>query len=105
MVKNLKPKIQIENRLLAALPGEDYKNLLSNLETVVLPQGKTLYEPDEPIKYGYFLNNTLVSLLSITEEGMILDVATIGNEGIIGIPIFLGTNIALYQAVVQIPGK
>src|SRR5437763_7089290 len=91
------PIIQIENRLLAALPGEDYKHLLPYLETVALPQGKSLYEPGGPISYVYFLNNSLVSLLSYTEEGTILDVATIGNEGIIGIPVFLGTNIALYQ--------
>jgi CRP-like cAMP-binding protein len=103
---NVRAEIEIENRLLAALPGEEYRRLLPYLENIVLPQGKSLYEPGGSFDYVYFLNNTLVSLLSFSgEEGKVLDVATIGNEGIIGIPVFLGTNIALYEAVVQMPGN
>jgi CRP-like cAMP-binding protein len=96
---------QVENQLLAALPEEDYKNLLPKLETISLPQGKSLHEPCGSLNYVYFLNNTLVSLLSFSEEGTVLDVATVGNEGVIGIPIFLETNVVLYQATVQIPGE
>jgi CRP-like cAMP-binding protein len=102
----LRAEARVGNRLLAALPSDEYRHLLPHLETLTLPQGKILYEPGGPINYVYFLDNTLVSLLSFAEEeGKILDVATVGNEGIIGIPIFLGTHIALYKAIVQMPGN
>jgi len=93
------------NRLLAALPGDEYEHLMPNLESVHLPKGKVLYHAGEIIRYAYFMNDGQVSLLSTTEEGASIEVATVGNEGAIGIPSVLRTNKTPYEVMVQIPVK
>ena len=93
----------IRNRLLAALPADEYEHLVPSLEPVHLPKGKVIYHAGEIVRYGYFMNDGHVSLLSTTEEGTTLEVAMVGNEGAIGIPIVLRTNKTPYQVMVQIP--
>jgi hypothetical protein len=58
-----------ENGLLAALPPNGYESLLPHLRPIQLVAGQILYEPFTPISYGYFLNNSLISCMSVTEEG------------------------------------
>jgi CRP-like cAMP-binding protein len=96
-------KSQVRNRLLAALPSDEYEHILPNLEPIHLPKGKVIYHAGEIVRYGYFINDGQVSLLSISEEGTTIEVAMVGNEGAIGIPIVLRTNKTPYQVMVQIP--
>ena len=89
MVKRLSPGARnrpppIENRLLAALPPADYKRIAALLE-VVSPKLKTvLHKPGEPIRHVYFPGTGFCSILTVLQDGNMVEVATIGNEGMIG---------------------
>lgn len=93
----------VENRLLAALPREEYERLLPQLETVHLAKGKILYNAGDFVQYAYFPNDGMVSLLSMTQDGSTIEVGMVGNEGMVGLPIILLSNKTPYQMVVQIP--
>ncbi len=95
----------VGNRLLAALPQEEYERLLPKLEPVSLPLKQILYEPGEPIKYVYFPNNAVASLLTLLEDGQTIEAATVGKEGMIGVPLLLGTNQIAFHALIQVPGN
>jgi CRP-like cAMP-binding protein len=92
----------VGNRLLAALPQDEYERLLPKLEPVTLSLRQTLYEPNEPIKYVYFPNNAVASLLTLLEDGQTIEAATVGKEGMIGVPLLLGTNQIALHALIQI---
>ena len=79
-----------ENRLLAALPRDEYDRLLPHLEKVSLPLKDILYEANGPIPHVFFPLNGVVSLVIIMDGGFSLEVGTIGNEGMVGTPVFLG---------------
>lgn len=104
MSASTSPRNSIKNRLLAALPLEEYSRLLPNLETVPLEFKQVLYEPNQLIDYVYFPNHGVISVLNIMEDGQAVEVATVGNEGMIGLPVFLGADKSLQQAFAQIPG-
>jgi len=95
----------IKNRLLAALPQEEYKRLLPHMEAVYMAFKQVLYDVNEPIEYVYFPENGVVSLLTIMENGSAVEVATIGNEGMVGLPVFLGAGTIPGQAFSQVPGE
>jgi CRP-like cAMP-binding protein len=97
-------KFPVQNRLLAALPSDEYEQLRPNLEQVHLPKGKIIYDAGDIVRYGYFINDGQVSLLSVTDEGTI-EVAMVGNEGAIGLPIIWRKNKTSYQVMVQITVK
>ncbi len=101
MPRSPKSRIQIENSLLAALPSEEYRRLQPDLIRVALTFGDVLYEPEAVIQDVYFPNQGLVSLLSAVEERSTLEVGMVGNEGMVGIPVYLGATISLNQALVQ----
>jgi CRP-like cAMP-binding protein len=94
-----------ENRLLAALPRQDYAYLFSHLEPIYLPRGKVLYDFADPVLSAYFLMSGMASLLSITEDGETTQVSMTGNEGFIGVGAVLRVNKAPFRVVVQIPCK
>lgn len=94
-----------KNRLLAALPSEEYKRLLPGLEPVHLPHKQVIYEANEPIKYVYFPTDAVISLINLMENGAGVEVGTIGKEGMLGIPVFLAGDRSFNQAVAQIPGN
>lgn len=94
----------IENRLLAALPHEAYLRLLPNLEYVPLVFEQVLYQSRETIKYVYFPNHGVISLLTVMSDSTKGEVGLVGNEGMSGLPIFLGVDITPLEAFVQIPG-
>jgi CRP-like cAMP-binding protein len=98
------PQTPVENRLLAALPRKEYERLLPKLENASLSYKESLYEADKPIEYVYFINSGVVSLIVIMEGGAIVEVGTIGNEGMVGISVFLGANTIPGKAIVQVPG-
>lgn len=92
------------NKLLAALPDEDYQRLVPDLEFVELPIKQVLYDPEEPIKHVYFLNQGISSIVYTTENGSTVEVGMVGNDGMVGIPVFLGGNMTTTTAFMQVPG-
>jgi CRP-like cAMP-binding protein len=99
------PRMPIENRLLAALSSEVKAHLLPNLERVSLPFKEVLYESRQRSEYVYFSNKGLISLLTILQDGTLAEVGLVGNEGMIGLPIFLGVETTPLKAIVQVPGE
>src|ERR1700680_3128039 len=93
-----------ENRLLVALPREEYDRLLPQLEKVSFPLRDILYEANEPIAHVFFPLHGVVSLV-IMDGGFTLEVGIIGNDGLVGTPVFLGADRSPTQAIVQIPGE
>jgi CRP-like cAMP-binding protein len=89
------------NRLLATLPKNEYKRLLPNLKTVNLVLGEELYQPGEAIKYVYFPNNSIISLISELSATSWLEVGMVGNEGMAGLPVFMGVSSSSTHALVQ----
>ena len=97
--------IPISNRLLRALTAEDLDRLRPHLEAVPLPHKRTLSEPDAPIDDVYFLEEGMVSLVQPLENGVMIEVGMIGNEGFAGVPVLLGADRSPLEAMVQIPGS
>jgi len=93
--------VPIANSLLAALPDRDYRRLRARLEPVTLTFGEVLYRPGEPIQHVYFPTNALVSLLTPVEGHMALEIGLVGREGMLGIPLALGTSNSPVRALVQ----
>jgi CRP-like cAMP-binding protein len=93
-----------QNRLLAALPEEEYARLLPDLELVSLPLGEMLYEPGEQLRHVYFPTTAIVSLHYVLESGASAESAGVGNEGVVGISLFMGGNTTPSAAVVQTAG-
>ena len=89
------------NRLLATLPKNEYKRLLPKLKTVNLVLGEVLYEPGATIKYVYFPNDSIISLISELSETSWLEVGMVGNEGMAGLAVFMGVNSSSTRALVQ----
>jgi CRP-like cAMP-binding protein len=94
-----------ENQMLAALPTEERERLLPHMERVPLPLGDVIYEADEPIRYVYFPMNGVVSVLCTTDDGASIEAATVGMEGMAGIPVFLGVDASPNRALVQVAGE
>jgi CRP-like cAMP-binding protein len=92
---------RISNSLLAALPRKAYERLLPGLNPVELVFGDVLYEAGEPIRDVYFPSQSLVSLLTLVEGHLPLEVGLVGREGMVGIPLALGVNVSPVRALVQ----
>jgi CRP-like cAMP-binding protein len=93
-----------QNHLLAALPKSDYDRLLPGLELVELPLGKILYESGHSFTNVYFPTTAIVSLLYVLESGASAEIAVVGNEGIVGIALFMGGESMPNRALVQSGG-
>ena len=91
-----------ENRLLGALPKDDHDRLLPHLEKISLPLREILYEANGPIAHVFFPLHGVVSLV-IMDGGFTLEVGIIGNEGLVGTPVFLGADRSPTRAIAQIP--
>jgi CRP-like cAMP-binding protein len=91
----------IANRLLAALPKKEYQHLLPELEHVTLTFGDILFEPGDFIRHVYFPNDSIISLLSAVADRAMLEVGLVGNDGMAGLPIFMGINKSHNRALVQ----
>jgi len=92
---------KVANSLLAALPGKNYQRLLSGLELVTLNFGDVLYEAGQKIRHVYFPGNSLVSLLTLVNGRMALEVGMVGREGMVGVPLALGSDVSPVRALVQ----
>ncbi len=93
-----------ENNMLVALPVEDYDRLLPQLELVPMPLGKVLYESSSELRHVYFPTTAIVSLLYVMQDGASAEIAVVGNEGIIGVALFMGGETMPNRAVVQSAG-
>ena len=93
------------NRLLSALPKTEYERLKPYLTTVELPLGKILREALEAIDTIYFPDVCLISLVSTLESGATTEIGLIGNGGMVGLPVVLGSGFSHHRAVVQVAGK
>jgi CRP-like cAMP-binding protein len=94
----------IQNRLLAALPAADLARLSADLELVPMRLGDTVYEPGVQLQHVYFPTTAIVSLLYVLESGACAEIASVGNEGIIGIALLMGGNTTPSSAVVHTSG-
>ncbi len=107
---NAKPAAKIlhpptSNLLLAALPAADYQRLLPHLEPVPLPLGWAVYESGDRLAHVYFPTEGIVSLLYVMESGASAEIAVTGNEGLIGISLFMGGESTPSHAIVQSAGQ
>ena len=93
-----------QNRLLAALPTEDFARLLPQLELLPMPLGHSIYESGAHMRHVYFPTTAIVSLLSVMEDGASAEIAIVGNDGIVGISLFMGGETTPSRAVVQSEG-
>ena len=98
------PNSPSQNHLLAALPAEEFANISAHLELVPMPLGKMIYEPNEQLVYAYFPTTCIVSLLYVIDSGASAETAGVGNEGMVGISLFMGGNTTPSSAVVQTAG-
>jgi len=93
-----------KNHLLAALPTEDFERLNPHLELVPLALGQMLYDPGTQMRHAYFPTTAIVSLHYVTESGASAETAGVGNEGVVGISLFMGGDTTSSSAVVQTAG-
>ena len=92
------------NRILNALSPAEYARLAPHLEPVSLSGGEVLYRPDEATTHVYFPNRGTVSVVSVFEDGGSVEVGIVGNEGLFGVSVLLGSVTSPLEALVQLPG-
>jgi CRP-like cAMP-binding protein len=93
-----------QNYLLAALTREESVRIFPHLELVPMLLGDALYEPGIPMRHVYFPSTSIVSLLYVMEDGASAEIAVVGNEGIVGVSLFMGGETTTSRAVVQSAG-
>lgn len=93
-----------QNQLIAALPTADFERLAAHLELVALPLGEILYAPGGQMRHAYFPTTSIVSLHYVLETGASAETAGVGNEGVVGVSLFMGGNTTPSSAVVQTAG-
>jgi len=102
-IRKLQPP-PIANRLLAALSKKEYAYLAPHLEQVALPFAEVLYNPGDAIRHVYFPDTGIVSLLSTVKDRATIEVGIVGNEGMVGISVFLGVTVSNNRMIVQSEG-
>src|SRR6478735_11454009 len=102
MALRLEPR---KNRLLGALPDAEWQRWQPQLESVEMPLGQVLYESGTTLSHVYFPTTAIVSLLYVMEDGASAEIAVVGNEGIVGISLFMGGESTPSRAVVQSAGR
>lgn len=93
-----------QNHLLAALPAAEFEPLAAHLELVALPLGQMIYEPGGQLRHAYFPTTCIISLHYVTETGASAQTAGVGNEGMVGVALFMGGDTTSSSAVVQTGG-
>jgi CRP-like cAMP-binding protein len=101
MAQRAEPASARQNRLLAVLPAADLARLEPHLEPVTLPLGTPVYEAGERKTMLYFISSGIVSLLQGMKNGATAEIAIVGDEGVVGISMFMGSHSAPWRAVVQ----
>ena len=93
-----------QNHLLSALPKDEFEKLVTHLQLVPMQLGQTLYEPGGQLQYAFFPTTAIVSLQYVMESGASSESAGVGNEGVVGISLFMGGDTTSSSAVVQTAG-
>lgn len=101
MAETQKPQ---QNHLLEALPAEVQKRMFPHLELVQMPLGSVLYESGDTMRHVYFPTDCIVSLLYVMESGASAEISVVGNEGLIGVALFMGGESTSSRAIVQSAG-
>jgi CRP-like cAMP-binding protein len=101
MPESLHPQ---DNQILAALHADECERLFPHLHRVEMPLGKVLYESGDVLRHMYFPANCIVSLLYVMEDGSSAEIAVVGNEGAIGVALFMGGETTPSRAIVQSAG-
>lgn len=104
MSVSVRPHEPVGNRLLAALPDEEYERLLPHLEPISVSLGEVIYESGGYLSYVYFPANAIVSLLYTMQNGSTAEMGLVGNDGVLGIAIFMGGDTMPNRAIVQSAG-
>jgi len=94
-----------QNKLLAALPADELAQFAEHLQLVPMALGQMLYEPGGQLQHAYFPATSIVSLHYVTESGASTEIAGVGNEGMVGIALFMGGDTTPSSAVVQTAGS
>src|SRR5512141_2495213 len=94
----------VANRLLSSLPPEEYERILPDLKEVPLKFRVSLHEPGDKMPYVYFPSTGVISMLTVLEDGAAVEIATIGNEGMTDISVFLGLEESDSRLLIQVPG-
>jgi len=94
-----------ENRLLAALPPTEWERLYPNLEMTSMPLGHVVYESGSELRHVYFPTTSIVSMLYVMEDGSSAEIAIVGNEGLVGVALFMGGETTPSRAIVQSAGS
>jgi CRP-like cAMP-binding protein len=102
---NTLSRLASDNHLLAALPEPEWQRWLPELESIDMPLGQVLYESGSTLGHVYFPTTSIVSLLYVMEDGASAEIAVVGNEGIVGISLFMGGGSTPSRAVVQSAGR
>lgn len=93
-----------QNHLIAALPAQEFERIAAHLEPVALPLGQILYGPGDQLQHAYFPTTAIVSLHYVIESGASAEIASVGNEGVVGISLFMGGDTTPSSAVVHTAG-
>ncbi len=93
------------NRLLARLPADDYKRLFRWAQVIPLELEQVLFEARSPLDHAYFPSRGVISALAVMEDGRVIEVATVGNEGMVGLPLLVGAKTTSNRVMVQVPGE
>ena len=104
-VADLKPNNALKNHLLAALPDDEFKRIHSKLELVSFDLGEVIFESGDKLSYIHFPTTAITSLLYIMENGATAEIGVVGNDGILGIALFMGGDTTPNRAVVQSAGE
>ena len=100
----IEPHSPRQNHLLDALPATEFERLLTQMELVPMPLGNVLYESGGRLDYVYFPTTCIISLLYVMENGASAEIAIVGNEGIVGVALFMGGQTMPNRAIVQSAG-
>lgn len=94
-----------ENLLLAGLPAEERERFSAHLTPVAMPLGEVVYEPGDRLTHVYLPTTAVISMLEVTESGDAAEIAVVGNDGVLGVPLFMGRDTISNRAVVQNEGE
>ena len=97
--------MSIENQILIGLPRREQDRLFPQLEQLSLERGQVLCEPGEAMRHAFFPDTAVLGFLSLTESGESIEVGLLSKEGVLGVPIFLGSRSIPFRAIVQIAGR
>ena len=95
---------QIANRILRTLPRSEYEAMQPHLELVRLPMGRIVQESGQQMNHVYFPNHGVLSMITVLENGDLVEIATVGNEGMADLSVFLGLKVSHSRLLVQVPG-